>query len=351
VFSEAAHPVEVDAVAALRRAIELTDAFTITHGRGLEMGGEPPHLSPTGPASSVAGSPQVDDDAIAGWFLTLATILTEGGWSGVLQPQRWQDRPDEGRHREPWIAVTLALGGWAHRARQVVVSPWQVHRDLVSPLVRLVMEWTRGVDGELWFTRLSSVQGEEPRVAEALQARLSETGSRGFATVHRQGTAAERRARFSSYGHVTLEERSSLPLEQRMAGLRLAWAEWATRVDRSATTGDVGPSHPSWFIELARRDTMLPRHYYPHGRHLDDQRVPDPCVEQVLTHAHLDAANDLSDWRVEEVAAGRFLVSHPHPSQWLLPPARDGLGTRVDPETLAKAREDFGGMVLAATDR
>src|SRR4051812_35777178 len=56
---------------------------------------------------------------------------------------------------------------------------------------------------------------EEPRVAEALRARLTERNSRGFATVHRQGMAAERRGRFCSYVHLTLEERSSLPLEQR----------------------------------------------------------------------------------------------------------------------------------------
>jgi hypothetical protein len=350
VLDEATHPVESDALAALGRAIALTDAFTSAHSPAPEVGGEPPHVSPDGPASSLGASPQADDDAIARWFRKLAATLTDEGWSGVLRPQPWGNGPDERRHAEPWLAVTLALAGWTHSAHQGVIPPWHVRPDVVPELVDVVLEWTRGVDGDLWFTRLTSVRGEEPQVAEALRARFTEPDSRGFSTVHRQGTTAERRARFSSYGHLTLEERSSLPLEQRMADLRSVWADWTARVDRSATTGDVGPGHPSWFLELARRDTKLPTSYYPHGRHLDDRRVPDACVEQVLTQAHLDAANDLSDWRVEEVAAGRFLVAHPRPSRWFLSAPPGESGTRVDPEILAKAREDFGPMVLTGGD-
>lgn len=350
VLSHATHPVESDALAALGRAIQLTNAIVTAQSPGLYVGAENPHVSPRGPASSLQGSLLIDNDAIARWFVILAATLTNDGWSGVLLPQKWADRPDERPHAEPWIAVTLALAGWHHDAHQVVVPLWHTRPDIVPQLVDLVLEWTRGVDGELWITRLVPVRGEEPQVAEALRARLTEPDSRGFSTVHRQGPAAERRARFSSYGHLTLEERSSAPLEQRLARLRSAWAGWAPQVDRSATTGDVGPAHPSWFLELARRNVKLPKSYYPHSRRLDDQRVPDPCAEQVLTQAHLDAANNLDGWRVEEVAAGRFLVAHPQPSRWFVPASHGERGTRVDPETLAQARQDFGSMVMTEGD-
>lgn len=350
VFSQATHPVETDAVAALALAIESANALVTAQIPGLAMGAEHPYLSPRGPASSVSMSPQVNDEAIARWFVVLAAALTKEGWSGALRPQPWTDHPDERPHAEPWLAVTLALTGWSESAHQVVVPPWQARPEVIPQLVDLVLEWARGVDGELWFTRLTAMRGEERQVAAALHARLTESESRGFSTVHRQGTSAERRARFSSYGHLTLEERSSAPLDQRLASLRSAWADWVPRVDRSATTGDVGPGHPSWFLELARRDAKLPKWYYPHSRNLDDQRVPDACVEQVLTQKHLDAANNLSNWNVVEVAPGRFLVAHTQPSRWFLPAAPGELGTRVDPEVLAQARQDFGSMVLTEGD-
>ena len=217
VFSAAMHPVEGDALAALGRAIELTDAFLAVHAPDLDLGGEPPHVSPDGVAASVAGGPHVDGDDIARWFLTLAGTLSAQGWSGVLLPQRWGDRPDERTYADPWLAVTLALSGWAHREREVVVPPWHVDPDLAPRLVDAVLEWTRGIGGDLWFTRVTPVRGEEPGVAQALLAQLSEPTSRGASIVHRQGATAERRARFSSYGHLTLEERSSAPLDHRLA--------------------------------------------------------------------------------------------------------------------------------------
>jgi hypothetical protein len=119
-------------------------------------------------------------------------------------------------------------------------------------------------------------------------------------------------------------------------------------VDHARTTGNVEEGHPSWTVELGRR--KLDRSYYPHGRHLDDRRVPDACVEQVLTGAHLDAARDLSRWRVKEVATDRYVVTHPEPSRWFLPAPDGRPGTRVDPDVLARARDDFGAMILSARD-
>jgi hypothetical protein len=106
-------------------------------------------------------------------------------------------------------------------------------------------------------------------------------------------------------------------------------------------------------MELARRDTSdkLPSWYFPHGRHLDARKVPDVCAEQILTSHHLALANNLRGWRVEEVAADRFLVTHPGPSLWFLPFSRSLGGTRLDPDVLARARADFGSMILTDADR
>ena len=345
-FSEASHPRRADALDALARAIDRTNASIAALDADLPFGGAPPHVSPGGPAFSLSGADVVDDERIAWWFTRVASALTEAGWTGVLRPQP-SEWPEARPHGDPWIAVTMALTG--PPPGRGLRRPGEVPAELIPGLTDLTLDWTGAIEGALWFIRVTPVKGDESGVRAALSARLRDHEST-FATVHRQDVGAERRVKFSSYGHVTLEERSSLPLEQRLALLRAAWLPWSARLDRSATTGEVGPSHPSRFVERGRRDRKLLQSYYPHGRHLDHRRVPDACVEQLLTQDHLAAARDLSAWKVDEVAPGRFLVAHPDPSRWSLPAPPGEHGTRVDPEVLVAAREDFGDMILSERD-
>lgn len=344
----ASHPASTDALAGLDHAMQRTN----TGFEELDLGSGPPHLTPRGPASQLNGVDVVSEREIADWFRLLADTLTGLGWSGRIEPIRWQDRPIEHTGAQPWLATTLALSGWTHVRRQVVIPPWTTTPSLVPALVDLAVTWVSAVEGELWFAAMNWVRGRPETVQAALSARLS-TGSRGFCEIWCQTAERARRVRFSSYGHVTLEERSPEDLTSRLAALQTACLPWASRVDRACTTGDVGPSHPSWFIELARRDTSdkLPSWYYPHGRHLDARKVPDSCAEQILTGEHLAVANRLRGWRVEEVATDRFLVTHPEPSGWFRPFPSGLGGTRVDPDLLARARAEFGSMILTAADR
>lgn len=353
VFAEASHARETDSLGALATAIAYVDTHAPDPDPDYDVGGEAPYLSPAGPASRLGGN-MGEDDRVAQWFVQLASALTEMGWSGALRPLRWEDRPEYRPDAAIWVAVTLCFAGWVDRAHQVVVPPWDVDPTRVPDVVDLMMEWTSGIDGDLWFTRHGSVRGAEPDVRRALEARLAE-GSRPFAAVHRQGTSAERRATLSMWGHVMLEERSTLTLGDRLATLRSATLPWASRLDHSFTTSERGGGLNGWTVEQGRGE--LNRSYYPHGRHLDDHRVPDACVEQVLTGKHLAAANDLSHWQVDEVAKDRYLVSHPHPSDWFLPTPPDqrqwpdsNPETHVDPQTLTQAREDFGAMILQDSD-
>lgn len=73
-------------------------------------------------------------------------------------------------------------------------------------------------------------------------------------------------------------------------------------------------------------------------RHLWASYVPAPHGVQLLTNAHLDRAHDLSGWLLDEVAPGRWLVTHPDREAWLTP--------EPDPELVAEATADFGAMVL-----
>ena len=86
--------------------------------------------------------------------------------------------------------------------------------------------------------------------------------------------------------------------------------------------------------------------------HLLAEYVYDVGVAQVLTGDQL-ARTDLSShrWRVEQVAADRFLVAHRQPERWFNPssgPLREGTGVQpfIDPHVLDLARADFANALL-----
>lgn len=76
-----------------------------------------------------------------------------------------------------------------------------------------------------------------------------------------------------------------------------------------------------------------------YNKHLNSQYTPDAHGLQILTDAHLKHATDLSDWVIKPLGAGRHLVQAKDLEPWYAT-------TTVDPETLAKARADFGAVIL-----
>ena len=76
-----------------------------------------------------------------------------------------------------------------------------------------------------------------------------------------------------------------------------------------------------------------------YNRHLDAQYIADAHGLQLLTDAHLAQANDLSDWIIEPLGGGKHFVRAKD-----LEPCYANIDP--DPATLAKARADFGGMLL-----
>lgn len=77
-----------------------------------------------------------------------------------------------------------------------------------------------------------------------------------------------------------------------------------------------------------------------YNRHLYIRYLPDAYGVQLLTDAHLANANALSDWVIEPLGAGKHLVQAQDLESWYAT-------IDPDPDTLAKARADFGGMILA----
>jgi hypothetical protein len=84
------------------------------------------------------------------------------------------------------------------------------------------------------------------------------------------------------------------------------------------------------------------------NRHLWSSFVPDAFGIQLLTSEQLRRANDLTDWAVEEVSADRWIVRSRDLTAWFRVPNRPALQHErfPSPHARAKARHDFGGMIL-----
>ncbi|MBE3073621.1 MAG: hypothetical protein IMZ75_01540 [Actinobacteria bacterium] len=97
----------------------------------------------------------------------------------------------------------------------------------------------------------------------------------------------------------------------------------------------------SWSaLQTGRPPLPYVEEYHIHyNKHLISQYVPDAHGLQILTDVHLGHATDLSDWVIESQGGGRHLVQAKDLEPWY---------ADIDPdsETLAKARADFGKMIL-----
>lgn len=84
---------------------------------------------------------------------------------------------------------------------------------------------------------------------------------------------------------------------------------------------------------------------YSDNLHLWDKLVMDAHGVSLLTDKHLERANDLTDWDIKKVGIDRFLVTAKDLEPWY------GTDTGVpDLDVLAKARADFGAMIMTWDD-
>lgn len=100
--------------------------------------------------------------------------------------------------------------------------------------------------------------------------------------------------------------------------------------------------HTTTWSDLSTGRPPLPyvdEYHIRYNRHLNGQYMPDAHGLQLLTDAHLKHANDLSDWIIEPLGAGKHLVQAKDLEPWYA-------AIDPDPTTLAKARADFGGMIF-----
>ncbi|MGF9754536.1 hypothetical protein AAII07_04995 [Microvirga sp. 0TCS3.31] len=96
------------------------------------------------------------------------------------------------------------------------------------------------------------------------------------------------------------------------------------------------------FVDIQPPPSGISPSTYVQRRELWPDRVLDAHGLQILTREHLDRASSLTDWHTRQVG-DRYLVAARDLDPWFA-------GDRPDPETLARARTDFGPMIITQVD-
>jgi hypothetical protein len=120
-----------------------------------------------------------------------------------------------------------------------------------------------------------------------------------------------------------------------------ALLRWPERLDYGLIRPAVGLGFGTELNE--RPEPYVDDGYYEIHRHMWSRFVPDAYGSQLLTRQHLERAHDLSAWQVTEVAPDRFLVRAADLAPWW-----DSY--KPDPAVLARARSDFGDMIMTLAD-
>jgi hypothetical protein len=284
------------------------------------------------------------EPGVRAWLDALADHLRAAGWSGKVTAAPRAKVP-------PWLTGELRLPPQltafvSYRVSDAAMAArprvgWGVSAEATTRIARAGSEWGRFAGAEIQLGRsIHRTSTTTPDVGPLVAAALLKYEQAGVQYL-----------------------RSNPP---QMASVHLTWpgqacfvvlddeAPWQVRLDKAVQAILAVPDDTdlafvqhsdvitlNWFALAGA--TPRPPAVDPlsvrTNKHLHAAYVPDAHGIQVLTDAHLRHAQDLSDWAIEPLGTGRHLVRAMDLAPWY---ATIG----PDPDTLAKARADFGTMIL-----
>ncbi|HEY4377564.1 MAG TPA: hypothetical protein VGM93_10410, partial [Acidimicrobiales bacterium] len=290
-----------------------------------------------------------DDDHLKAWLSDLASRLEIKDVSGTLQgltPSHYPGwiYPGPASPRLPPCPSMVA--SWTSDFEDAARRPdrgrgWLVDPSATARISDVSAAWARegGPDIVLRRDIFTFRVIDQSIIAETLRRGVSAAGAAGaLCSLDR-----ERRGRYVAL---------SVPADTELQVLGVS-LEWRDSIDdlRSvaralADLADqifIRPAFPlaaGWgrLREVQRLPGLSSSDVYD-NRHLLSGYVPDAHGIQVLRDAHLAKAHDLSRWNVTDLGHGRHLVEAPDLEPWYSQPL-------PDPETVVRAREDFGAMIL-----
>lgn len=303
--------------------------------------------APTSKGHVVMLSGITDPVSLHAWLDGLAIELAQRVDRGLIKAAPAARIPD-------WIfgdrtLVTTAFLVFASDLDAVAADPerrahWHVPPQATTEIAEYAVPWAREADGDLVVLRQNlyklGLDATEVDLAVPLARAVNQTGMAGLEVLRR---------RHKDGRHVALSPGGDVIFQ-----LYGDEQEWATTIaairppllDLSAllSYGCVRTSR-RYALDISDIDAYPLPHVEEYqvraGRHLLADYVPDAHGLQVLTERHLDRARNLADWQVTDLGHGRHLVAAPDLAPWFEAPA-------PDPDVLARARSDFGPMLLTS---
>lgn len=203
--------------------------------------------------------------------------------------------------------------------------------------------------------RLRLVPASREDFADKLESFLG-TIHNVYANSHDEAGSLSRQIVFRDWGEsswrASYPRMTDLERVERLTELLVEFAgELELGAVRMSSTFDIGGGK---FSRMYPLQPFPPSNPWGSTPQLWSEYVPDAHGIQVINDAQLAKAHDLSGWHVETVASGHHLVKARNLTAWFPGEARTGTPGPVPPgvdpmpppETLAKARRDFGEMII-----
>ncbi|WP_426297748.1 hypothetical protein [Arthrobacter sp. R-11] len=218
---------------------------------------------------------------------------------------------------------------------------WAVPAELTARVTHMGSDWGRFEGADVYLQRsIHQTLTRNPDVGQALASGAARFGQAGV-TYLRTEPRRKVSMSLSTQGRVCYSIMDDTMLWQdRLA--RLAEPLLAFPVDTDLAFVQHSKADTTTWDDLSNGRPALPyvrESQIRYNRHLSAQYIPDAHGVQLLTDAHLAHANDLSEWIIEPLGGGRHLVQAKDMEPWYAQ-------IDPDPQTLAQARADFGGMLL-----
>jgi hypothetical protein len=281
------------------------------------------------------------------WLQVLHSELQTAGWTGQIKVFNNDHTP----YDDPRRVVSATVAGTVRRFDELVnasssdsESGWGCGAATIDDAAERAVAAVLSGDGDI-YVRHETTKYLVPQ-ADAPDAFRAALRSARWGALIRVGPGGDwTSAVFSALGHMHFERYDPA------GGWRAEFEFVRNQLIKHAEVSEYGfvkrLTIPSilWLDLIDRRPgARSVRGSYPHFvRHLEGSRVPDAFASQLLSDEHVASAHDLGSWRQTELGNGMTLVETEDLLAW---------HDRETPEesTIAKARADFGRMILTQED-
>jgi hypothetical protein len=218
---------------------------------------------------------------------------------------------------------------------------WHVPAALTQRIAEAGAAWGRFSGADVYLRRhLHQIRTKNPDVGRPLADAVIRSGMASVAYLRSDPRRVVSMS-FSTQGSVFYQvQDDTVSWQDRLEQVTAAMVAFPQDTDLAFLRYNWTPT-TSWSALATARPPLphVKERHIRYNKHLHSQYTPDAHGLQLLTEAHLGHAHDLSDWVLVPLGGGRHLVQANDLEPWYASPD-------TDPATLAKARADFGSMIL-----